>query len=239
VVNVVLDDEFDGLRLSARHGFADGTSESTVSFKAGTEIRQNTQVMLFGSYTHRTPLFASERDFTASEDLRPRVAGTPFEGDTAFDNRSTSSPFGAFSVIPTSTVVRQGTTALTASGVFHVEPVANTAAGCSSTVYNSNLCLRSGGITGANSRVLRYDENPDRTIRGELDRYNLFGTMSHDFGGVEFFSEVGYYRAILDGQREQSAPISSARSASRRPTSTIRSGRLPLTVRPIRTGSRT
>jgi outer membrane receptor protein involved in Fe transport len=126
VVNVVLDDTFDGLRLDARHGFADGTSESTVAFKAGTKIRQNTQVMLFGSYTHRTPLFASERDFAASEDHRPRTVGTPFEGDTAFDNRSTSSPFGAFSVIPTSVVVRQGTstansTALTASGVFHVE----------------------------------------------------------------------------------------------------------------------
>jgi outer membrane receptor protein involved in Fe transport len=215
VVNVVLDDRFDGLRLDARHGFADGTSESTVAFKAGTKIRQNTQVMLFGSYTHRTPLFASERDFSASEDQRPRVVGTPFEGDTAFDNRSTSSPFGAFSVIPTSVVVRQGastanSTALTASGVFHVEPTANTAAGCSSTTYNGNLCLRSGGITGATSRVLRYDENPDRTIRGELDRYNLFGTMSHDFGGAEFFSEVGYYHAVLDGQREQSAPLSSA-----------------------------
>jgi hypothetical protein len=58
--------------------------------------------------------------------------------------------------------------------------------------------------------VLRYDENPDRTIRGELDRYNLFGTMSHDLGGVEFFSEVGYYHAVLNGQREQSAPLSSA-----------------------------
>jgi outer membrane receptor protein involved in Fe transport len=210
VVNVVLDDEFDGLRLDARHGFADGTSESTAAFKAGTEIRQNTQVMLFGSYTHRTPLFASERDFSASEDLRSRVVGTPFEGDTAFDNRSTSSPFGAFRVIPSTTTVRQGTTPLTASGVFHVEPTSNTAAGCSSTVYNGNLCLRSGVITGANSRVLRYDENPDRTLRGELDRYNLFGTLSHDFGGIEFFSEAGYYHAVLDGQREQSAPISSA-----------------------------
>lgn len=209
VVNIVLDDRYDGLRLDARYGFADGTDESTLALKAGTRIRENTRVLLFGSYTHRTPLFTSERDYTRSEDHRPRVAGTPFEGDTAFDNRSASSPFGAFRVISPA-VVRQGTVPLTASGIFHVEPTSNTAAGCSSTVYNGNLCLRAGGITGENSRVLRYDENPDRTIRGGLDRYNLFSTLSHDFGGFEFFGEAGYYHAELEGQREQSAPISSA-----------------------------
>ncbi len=210
VVNIVLDDGFDGLRLDARYGFADGTDETTLAFKAGSRVQENTRVLLFGSYTHRTPLFASERDYTRSEDHRPRAAGTPFEGDTAFDNRSASSPFGAFRVVPSNLVVRQGTVPLTTSGTFHVEPTANTAAGCSSTVYNGNLCLRSGGITGEASRILRYDENPDRTIRGGLDRFNFFGTMTHDFGGIEFFSEAGYYRAKLDGQREQSAPLSSA-----------------------------
>lgn len=210
VVNIVLDDRYEGLRIDGRYGFADGTSESTVAVKAGTKIGDNTRVMLFGSYTHRTPLFASERDYSASEDHRAELVGTPWEGDTAFDNRSTSSPWGSFTVIPSTTAVRQGTTALTTSGVFHVEPVGNTAAGCSSTVYSGNLCLRSGGITGAADRVLRYDENPDRTIRGGLDRINAFGTLTHDFGGVEFFGEAGYYHAVLDGQREQSAPVSSA-----------------------------
>ena len=210
VVNIVLDNRFDGLRLDARYGFADGTEEGTAAFKVGTRIGGNTRVMAFGSYTHRTPLFASEREFSASEDHRAMLVGTPWEGDTGFDNRSTSSPWGSFTVIPPNTTVRQGTTALTSSGVFHVEPTSNTAAGCSSTVYNGNLCLRSGGITGANDRELRYDENPDRTIRGGLDRFNAFATISHDFGGTEFFGEAGYYHAELEGQREQSAPISSA-----------------------------
>jgi outer membrane receptor protein involved in Fe transport len=209
VVNVVLDDRYQGLRLDGRYGFADGTSETTISLKAGTKIGDNTRVMLFGSYHHRTPLFASERDYTASEDHRWQVVGTPWEGDTAFDSRTTSSPWGAFTTIP-STTVRQNGTALTSSGVFHVEPVGNTAAGCSSTVYNGNLCLRSGTITGTNDRVLRYDENPDRTIRGGLDRINAFGTITHDLGGVQFYGEAGYYHAVLDSQREQSAPVSSA-----------------------------
>lgn len=209
VVNVVTDDRYEGLRFDARYGFADGTNEKTGAIKAGFKTKSGGRITLFGSYTRRTPLFASERPFSASENHMPALVGTPWQTDTAFDNRSTSSPWGAFTTVPVTTV-RQGTATLTTSGVFHIEPIANTAAGCSSTVINGNLCLRSGGITGATSRVLRYDENPDRTIRGGLDRINLFSTFRQEIGSVELFGEAGYYNAKLEGQREQSAPISSA-----------------------------
>ena len=209
VINVVTDDKYTGLRLDARHGFADGTSEWTGALKAGIKTGSGGHLTFFGSYTHRTPLFASERPFSASENHMPDMVGTPWENDTAFDNRSTSSPWGSFTTVPV-TAVRQGAVALTTTGVFHIQPTANTAAGCSSTVINGNLCLRSGVITGATSRVLRYDENPDRTIRGGLDRINLFSTFRQEIGSVELFAEAGYYGAKLDGQREQSAPISSA-----------------------------
>jgi iron complex outermembrane receptor protein len=213
VVNVVTDDKYQGLRFDTRYGSADGTSEKTGAIKAGFKTKSGGRFTLFGSYTKRTPLFASERPFAASENHMPKLVGTPWEADTGFDNRSTSSPWGAFTVVATpSPTIRQGTstTALTTSGVFHIEPIANTAAGCSSTVFNNNLCLKSGGITGATSRVLRYDENPDRTIRGGLDRINLFSTFRQELGSVELFGELGYYNAKLEGQREQSAPISSA-----------------------------
>ncbi|MFN5645623.1 MAG: TonB-dependent receptor domain-containing protein [Sphingomonadales bacterium] len=209
VVNVVLDDRYEGFRVNGRYGFADGTSEATVAAKAGIETKSGGRFMLFGSYTRRTPLFASERDFSASENHLADVAGTPWEADTGFDNRSTSSPWGSFTTVPVTTV-RQGTATLTASGVFNIQPTANTAAGCSSTVINGNLCLRSGTITGATSRVLRYDENPDRTLRGGLDRVNVYASAKQEFGAVEMFGELGYYHARLRGQREQSAPISSA-----------------------------
>lgn len=208
VVNVVLDDRYTGIKVDGRYGFADGTSETTFAAKAGMKTDTG-HFLIFGSYTHRTPLFASERPFSASENHLPALIGTPWEGDTGFDNRSTSSPWGSFTTVPVTTV-RQGTATLTTSGVFHIEPTGNTAAGCSSTVINGNLCIRSGTITGANDRVLRYDENPDRTIKGGLDRINLFATFKQDIGSVELFGEAGYYHAELEGQREQSAPISSA-----------------------------
>lgn len=209
VINVVTDDKYQGLRLDLRHGFADGTSETTAAAKAGIKTKSGGHITLFGSYTSRTPLFASERPFSASENHMPDMVGTPWENDTAFDNRSTSSPWGSFTTVPVATV-RQGTSTLTSSGVFNIQPIANTAAGCSSTVINGNLCLRSGAITGTTSRVLRYDEAPDRTIRGGLDRVNLFSTFRQEIGSVELFGEAGYYHAKLDGQREQSAPISSS-----------------------------
>ena len=210
VVNVVTDDRYQGFRANARHGFADGTKETSVALKAGTSTRFGANFMAFGSYTHRTPLLTSAREFAASEDHRAGLVGTPWEGGTSFDNRSTSSPWGSFTVVPSTTLVKQGTASLTSTGAFHVEPVSNTAAGCSSTVYSGNLCLRSGGITGTTDRVLRYDENPDRTIRGGLDRVNVFGTYSQTVGKIELYGEAGYYNAALSGTREQSAPISSA-----------------------------
>jgi outer membrane receptor protein involved in Fe transport len=193
VVNIVLDDHYKGVQASGRYGFADGTDEATLSFKAGASTKSGGNIVLFGSYTRRSPLFASERDFAASEDHRAELVGTPWEGDTGFDNRSTSSPWGAFTVLGTTATIRQGTTALTSSGVFHVEPVAN-------------------GVTGTADRPLRYDENPDRTIRGGLDRVTLFSTFHQPIGGgnTELYGEAGYYHASSRGQREQSAPVSSA-----------------------------
>jgi outer membrane receptor protein involved in Fe transport len=212
VVNTVLETKFEGVRVEAQYGGSEGTNhrETTINFKAGTRLDNGTRVMFFGGYTGRDPLLASERDYTASEDHRSKVVGTPWEGDTAFDNRSTSSPWGSFTVIPSTVAVRQGTTALTTSGVFKVEPTSNTAAGCSSTVYNGNLCLRAGTITGAVDRELRYDENIDRTLKGGLDRYNAFATVSREIGDIEIFGEAGIYRALFEGLREQSAPLASA-----------------------------
>ena len=212
VVNTVLENDYEGARLEAQYGGSDGTPhrETTVNLKAGTRLNDGTRVAVYAGFYTRNRLLATDRDYAASEDHRWKVADTPWAGDTAFDNRTTSSPWGSFTVIPSTVAVRQGTTALTTSGVFRVEPTSNTAAGCSSTTYNGNLCLRAGTITGAVDRELRYNENADRTLRGAVDRYNAFATISREIGDVEVFGEVGFYRASFSGLREQSAPLASA-----------------------------
>ena len=75
VVNTVLQTDFDGLRVSARYGSAEGTSmdEVDVSVFAGrTHGRGN--VSLFFNYTERSALLASDQDFTATDDLRGTMA---------------------------------------------------------------------------------------------------------------------------------------------------------------------
>ena len=212
VVNTVLENDYEGARLEAQYGGSDGTPhrETTVNLKAGTRLNDGTRVAVYAGFYTRNRMLATDRDYAASEDHRWKVADTPWAGDTAFDNRTTSSPWGSFTVIPSTVAVRQGTTALTTSGVFRVEPTSNTAAGCSSTTYNGNLCLRAGTITGAVDRELRYNENADRTLRGAVDRYNAFATISREIGDVELFGEAGFYRASFSGLREQSAPLASA-----------------------------
>lgn len=212
VVNTVLDTKFRGLKMEAQYGGSEGTSyrEGSFNVKAGTRLEDGTRLTFFGNYTGRSRLNASERDYSATEDHRAQVADTPWVDNTTFDSRSTSSPWGSFTLIPATTAVRQGTSALTTSGVFHIEPVSNTAAGCSSTVLTGGICIKSGTITGTTDRVLRYDENPDRTLKGGVERTNLFSTVEHDFGDITAYGEAGYYHALFTGSREQSAPLSTA-----------------------------
>ncbi len=210
VVNVVLDDRFEGLNVTSQYGTADGYKEGSATIKAGTRLKDGTNITFSGDFTAHSNLMASDRDFSASENHMSQVADTAWAADTAFDNRSTSSPWGSFTIIPSTTVAKQGSATLTSSGVFHIEPTSNTAAGCSSATISGNLCIKSGSITGTTDRVLRYDEGSDRTLKGEVERFNGFSTLTHDFGDVTFFGEAGYYHALFNGQREQSAVLSSA-----------------------------
>lgn len=213
VVNVLTDSKFKGVRLLGRYGAAKGTDEKSGAIKAGMDTAAGGNVQMFASYLKRSALMASERSYSASENHMAAMAGTDWSADTGFDNRSTSSPWGSFTALTATgatATVRQGTTALTTTGAFHVEPTSNTDGGCSSTVYSNNLCLRSGGITGTADRPLRYDENQDRSIRGGLDRFNAFSSFRQPIGENELFGEANYYHAKLEGMREQSAPISSA-----------------------------
>ncbi|PXA74365.1 TonB-dependent receptor [Caulobacter sp. D4A] len=213
VVNTVLDTKFQGLKIESQVGGSEGTGyrEGSFNVKAGTRLDDGTRLTFFGNYTAHSRMMATERDYAASEDHRSQIEDELFAGSTSFDNRSTSSPWGSFTVIPSSTVVRQNGTALTSSGVFHIEPVSNTAAGCSSATLSGDICIKSGTITGTTDRVLRYDENTQRTLKGGLERTNLFSTAEKDLdNGLTLFGEAGFYHALFTGQREQSAPLSSA-----------------------------
>jgi len=219
VINTVLKSNFDGLTVQAEYGDTaeSGQREYELSFEAGQNFNnKRTNVSLFGSFNNRTPLFAIERDRAGSADLRRWVQGTPFAGDSDFDNRSNDTIWAEFQRLNpnfsnSTTAVRlaNGTT-LTTNGIFHVQPGTNP--GCLTPVTNGVCYDNSSLSTASEDNNLRYDTAYTRTLSGENERINLFGFFNHETeSGIELFGELGYYHADFRSQREQDTPLANQR----------------------------
>lgn len=213
VVNMILKDNYEGLSFSARTGFAENTGldESSITVTGGKDFEGGkTNVSFFAEYSKRDGQMASEQDFTAAADLRPFVVGTSFEGDTSFDNRTTGSPWGQFTLRTTSrTRVRQdGTTLTTSSGRFHIQPTSFS--GCRGTAVGNladlGLCIDDSSL----DRDLRFNDDFDKSIVSDRDRVNLFAFVNRDLdNGVRHYSELGFYYAETQPINSSSSPLGS------------------------------
>jgi outer membrane receptor protein involved in Fe transport len=219
VINTVLKDNFRGLRTTAEIGFTEdsGQVEAEFAFEFGHRFNGGkSNISVFGSYNHRDPLYARDRRNSQSADLRPLVAGTPFAGDSDFDNTSVDSIWGEFqrltnSFVASTTTASVNGTSLTSSGIFHIQP--NTNDGCIAATPYAGTCWDNSSLsTASTDNNLKYDINDVRTIMGRNDRINLFGFFNHEFdSGLEFFAEAGWYRADFQSQREQDTALASQR----------------------------
>ncbi len=199
VFNTILDDDFVGLRLRARHLYAtgNGLNEQTMTLRGGDDFNDGrTNISFTAQYSLREGLFASEVPVAATEDRRSFVEGTSFEGDTSFDNRATQSPWGQWTLRTTSgTRVRQnGVTLTTSSGRFHLQPTSF--AGCRADTAGAlsvaDLCIDDSSL----DRDLRFDGAYERSIISDRDRFNGFAFLNHDLdNGVRVYGELGYYYA--------------------------------------------
>lgn len=201
VVNTVLRTDFDGVSLSTRYGAAEGTRmhEWELSGTAG-HTYDNGNVSLFFDYTDRSALWASDQDFTESDDLRPLFEDYPdFAGVTALDGRSSNTPWARLSVGSRARIRSNGVFVTNTSGQFHVQPDSFDCT-TSSVSYGDGLCLVSGNTNfNTTHRDMRYDTRYGTTVRPSVERVNLFGTFHHELSsGVEAFGEAGYYRATSE-----------------------------------------
>lgn len=207
VINVILEDRPDGITGDVRYGGSEGTALRQIdgAVQAGKTFNgDRTDVSLFVNYTDREAMPASDRDYSRSSDLRRLVAGTAFEGDTNFDNRTSNTPWGYFDPLDfSSTITRFGQPISDDDGDIHIAPAGD--GDCA--VDAGAVCI----APGRTPRALRYNENSVRDITGAVERMNLFGFLNHRFGaGVDFFAEAGYYHADYQTRREQGAALSSA-----------------------------
>ena len=212
VFNTILDDDYEGLSAQVRHLSATGNEldEQTITVKAGQRFNGGkTNISLSAQYSRRDALFASEIPVAASEDLRPFVEGTSFDGDVSFDNRATQTPWGQWTLRTTSsTRVRQnGTTLTNSSGRFHIQPT--DFSGCRADTADAlsvpGICIDDS----TQDRDLRFDGATERTIISDRERFNIFAFLNHDLdNGVRLYSEFGFYRAKTNSTNEPRNGIS-------------------------------
>ncbi|MEM9233762.1 MAG: TonB-dependent receptor, partial [Pseudomonadota bacterium] len=153
----------------------------------------------FANFLDRDGMPASERRYSATEDLRPFFVGTSFEGDTQLRNLSTQTQFGEFRSL-------DGTIAAIGDDDFHIQP--STFASCEVDLGNG-VCADNGGSIDT---ALRLDRAGFRQLVGDNERQNYMAFLNHDFdGGTEFFGEFSYYHADYSRQREMAQILSSGR----------------------------
>jgi iron complex outermembrane receptor protein len=208
VVNTVLKDNLEGFTLDLTYGNEEGAGadELTASMEFGVSSDDGrTNVSVLASYFTRDPIFARDRDFTASGDLRSRLP-EPWASDSVaanFNNTSITSAWGIFDrVSPVSLpILVNGAAVSNAAGQFHIRPSA--LGGCTAAL-SPDVCI---GSTSTRPQETRYDTNADTTVTNGVDRYNGFVFLNHEFdGGLELFAEAGVYLADSVGFRE-SAPM--------------------------------
>ena len=195
VINYVLKDDYEGGEIRATYGDTADSGQNTINITGAAGWYFNggkSHITVSGGYLDRDALFANEREFAASSDLRenPRIP-EDFRGDTQLDNRSTSTPFGEFSSA--------------SLGTFHIQP--DTQSGC--------VIDLDGGICadqGSNPRDLRFDLNSQRTIFSAVERINFYTLLTHEINeNVEFFAEGLYYDATAERVRERRNNLTSQR----------------------------
>ncbi|WP_372707406.1 TonB-dependent receptor domain-containing protein [Brevundimonas sp.] len=202
VVNTVLQDDFDGLKMNTQYGGAEGTHlrEFNIGVFAGRDFERG-NISLFIDYTDRDALRAKDQDFTATDNLRPLFANEPdYASSLTPDSRNTRGPWANLAVVGATTAIRRGTTALTsAAGAFRIQPTALT--GC--LVPNGDICLGSGALNfNGVQRDLRFDTAPGTTILPDTQRLNLFMSGRYELtDDITAFGELGWYQA--DTQRIQ------------------------------------
>lgn len=215
VVNMVYQDDFTGGRIDVQYGDAPGTnlSERTLNGLFGTDFDQSRgNVTLFVNYNDRSALRASDQSFSASGNLSPLFVGTPWEGNSALLNDSTTTPWGSFQTVGGVRVNQNGSPLTTAGGAFHVQPSTND--GCLTSLANG-ICIDDGtpAYTGAD-RNLRWDARAHYPIAvtPDLKRINLFLMSKYDLGnGIELFGEGGYYVAKTESVQDSVFSIGSIR----------------------------
>ena len=212
VVNIVLNDEYEGVKLEAQYGKASGTNMDELNLNGtfGFALGDKGNFTLFANYTDRSALLATDQTFSSTGDLRPLFVGTAAEGSGSLRNTSTTTPWGNFQTIGGVPVYQDGNRITSSGGSFHVQPAYN--AGCLAALSNGICIDDSSASTTSTDENLRWDsrQNYPIALMPDLERINTFAMAKYDITeDIQWFGEASYYRGETESTQDAVFSISS------------------------------
>ncbi|REL27295.1 TonB-dependent receptor [Thalassotalea euphylliae] len=208
VVNYVTKEDYAGGEFKVRYGAEESTSRNDFSLSASKGFELNdaqTYFLISARYDRKKGLLASEKDYASNQDLRSR-APEAFQSVTGFDNRSTLEPLASLNFLGLGSFRIRPTEFIRDNGSLRDASECGGRGVTAEQAVLGDVCLQSGG---SHDRALRPNRNEDRTLVPDIDRFNLYTSLTHEFdNGVEFYNESTYYRSEAERQWEQSAILS-------------------------------
>jgi outer membrane receptor protein involved in Fe transport len=211
VVNNVIKSDFEGFNIRTRFNDYEHVprQDHRIVLEWGKDFNDGrTNVSAFFDYYHRDRVNSQDESKWADSDFRRFVPeGSPWFGDTRFRNDSANSLYGQYDIRASMSGDPYGLRAaglVDASGEFETYPI-----GDERCAYEL-----APGTCGApdGQGTFRYNLNENRDLVSELDRYNLFVFVNHEFeNGIESFSEIGAYYSESNLNRHPSASFSTVR----------------------------
>ncbi len=200
VVNTVLKNNVDGLTVRARYDWYDNIprNDIRVNIEWGKDFNNGrTNISVFADYYHRDRVNSQDDPVWADSDQRRLLPDdSPWASGTAFRNTSIDSLFGQFDM--SGNFADEGIT--DGSGEFETWPIDDPNCQREQAWYiNDVMCGLPDGVgrlEDGRAGPYRYNLNANRDISSDLDRYNLFLFLNHEFeNGIEAYTEFSYYRA--------------------------------------------
>jgi outer membrane receptor protein involved in Fe transport len=198
VANTVMKNDYEGLTVRARYTTYDNIprDDASVTIEWGDLFNEGrTAAGVFVNFYTRDRVNSQDDPKWADSDYRRLVPeDSPWFGDTAFRNDSANSNWGQFDIVrsmsgdPFGLVARR---IVDTAGEFETYPFGDERCGPDSYVIADNVCGNRDG-----QGTYRYNLNQNRDVVSELDRFNSYAYLNHDFdNGIEAYTEFSWYQS--------------------------------------------
>ncbi len=216
VINTVLQDDYEGLSVTARMSGYDhfAAKDTTITAKWGSFINDGaTNVSVFFDHYDRDNINAQEDPRWGAGDHRPFVDDdSPWKTSTSFRNLSSNSIYGQFDMVSSREHAGQSYNHLwtDSNGEFEVFPLGDSK--CTNRGHplfdtGYGTCIAQDG-----NGALRSNFWGPTDVRSELVRTNAIVFINHDLGdGREWFSEIALYKSESDRTAHASYAFSSSK----------------------------